>query len=276
MDLAGCHFTYAGTSSRLYDLRFINCNTSEYTSINGKTKSMTVFNARGNRNHFISDSYADSPISFDAEVMTDDERPLTVQEIRDIEKWLFNRKGYYKLYIDIADDCAGETYEIVYGEEKMYYFNCRFTNPSKLFGNGGIIGFKFTVECDSMLLWQDTIDRIFETNLSSSSDSTVISLDINTDMDEYVYPKITITMGSEGGNISITNNTDDSTRITSFHSLTGGIEFIINGNLNYISGDNYTKFYDKNFVRLVPGTNNIGIIGNISEIKFEWNNRKYL
>ena len=50
----------------------------------------------------------------------------------------------------------------------------------------------------------------------------------------------------------------------------------MNGNLNYISGDNYVKFYDRNFVRFIPGINNIGVIGAVDKIKFEWENRRYL
>lgn len=276
MNLAGCHFTYADTSSRLYNLWFAHCDTSENILINGTTKSITVFNSRGNRTYLVDDSFNDSAISFDVEILTDDDRVLSVQEIRDIEKWLFNRRNYYKLYVDIADDCFAETYQIINGVEKQFYFNCRFLNPTKILGNGGVAGFKATMECDSYLLWQDAISKTFDIGHTTSSQSSVISLDIDTDANEYVYPKIVITMANAGGDIYITNNTDDTTRITSFKSLTGGIEFTINGNLNYISGNNYIKFYDKNFPRLLPGTNNFGVVGAVDSIRFEWENRKYL
>lgn len=276
MNLAGCHFTYADTSSRLYNLWFAHCDTSENTSINGTTKSITVFNSRGNRKYLVDDSFNDSAISFDVEILTDDGEALSVQEIRAIEKWLFNRRNYYKLYIDIADDCDTETYQIIDGAEKKFYFNCRFLNPSKILGNGGVAGFRATMECDSHLLWQDAISKTFNIGHTTSSQSTVVSLDVDTDANEYVYPKITIKTADAGGEIYITNNTDDTARITSFKGLTGGIEFTIDGNLNYISGNNYMKFYDRNFPRLLPGTNSFGIVGAVSSVKFEWENRKYL
>lgn len=276
MDLAGCHFTYADVSSREYSLWFAHCDTSEYQAINGTTKSVTVFNSRGNKRYFVADSYDDSPITIDVEFITDDERALSVREIRDIERWLFNRKNYYKLYIDIADDCLAESYQIVDGVEKRFYFNCRFINPSKIYGNGGTVGFKATMECDSYVLWQETMMKTFNIGNTAASQSAVISLDIDSETYDYVYPKVTITMAQAGGDIYITNNTDDTSRITSFKSLTGEIEFVINGNTNYISGNNYIKFYDRNFIRLVPGTNNIGVVGAISTIKFEWENRRYL
>lgn len=276
MDLAGCHFTYADISSREYSLWFAHCETSDYTAINGTTKSLTVFNSRGNRRYFVADSYTDSPVSIDVEFITDDDRTLSVQEIRNIERWLFNRKNYYKLFIDIADDCLAESYQIVDGIEKRFYFNCRFTNPTKIYGNGGTVGFKAKMECDSYVLWQEALDAEFEIGHTSASDSSVVSVNIDSEVDDYVYPKITITMAAAGGDISITNNTDDSTRITSFKSLTGEIEFTMNGNLNYISGDNYVKFYDRNFVRFIPGTNSISIVGAVDNIKFEWENRRYI
>ena len=99
MDLAGCHFTYADVSSREFDLWFAHCDTSDYQAINGTTKSLTVFSSRGNKRYFIANDYKDSPVTIDVELITDDERPLSVGEMREIEKWLFNRKNYYKLYI---------------------------------------------------------------------------------------------------------------------------------------------------------------------------------
>lgn len=276
MNLAGCHFTYADTSSRLYNLWFAHCDTSENTLINGTTQSITVFNARGNRNYLVGDSFNDSAISFDVEILTDDDRALSTQEIRDIERWLFNRRNYYKLYVDIADDCNAETYQIINGIEKQFYFNCRFLNPQKIFGNGGVAGFKATMECDSHLLWQDAISMVFEIGHSTNEQSSVFSLDVDTDANEYVYPKVTVTMAETGGEICLTNNTDDVTRLTSFKALTGGTEFTIDGNLNYISGNNYMKFFDKNFPRLLPGTNYFGVVGAVASIKFEWENRKYL
>lgn len=276
MDLAGCHFTYANVSSRTYGLWFAHCDTSDYLSINGNTKSVTVFNSHENRQYFVADSYNSSPISIDVEFLVDTDRVLSVKEIRDIEKWLFNRNNYYKLYIDIADDCLAESYQIIDGREVPFYFNCRFTNPTKIQGFGGIVGFRARMECDSYLLWQDSITKTFSVGGTSSSSSNVVTINIDSDVEDYVYPKVTITMAQAGGDIYITNNSDDISRITSFKSLTGEIQLIMNSKLNYISGNNYMKFYDRNFIRLIPGTNNIGIVGAVSSITFEWENRRYL
>lgn len=276
MNFAGCHFTYAGTSSRLYGLMFAHCDTSESVMINGGIESVSIFNSRNNRKYLVGDSYADSPITIEVEIFTEDCVTLSTQEIKTIESWLFNRKNFYKLYIDPDDDVNGETYEVVNGVMSQYYLNCRFINPEKILGNGGVAGFKATMECDSHLMWQDAITRTFNLGHTSSSDSEIISLTINSDMNEYVYPKITIAMNESGGDISLTNNTDNNTRITSFKSITGDAVFSIDSELNYISGNNYLKFYDRNFPRFLPGVNAISIIGAITSITFTWENRKYL
>lgn len=274
MDLAGCHFIYAGVSSREYGLWFANADTSAFSSINGSTKTVSVFSSRGNRNFYVSDSLVDSPISIDVEIFTDDAHALSVQEIRDVEKWLFNRKGYEKLYIDIADDCFAETYDIIDGEERRYYFNCRFTNPRKIYGNGGIPGFSCTMECDSLLLWQEDLGKTIIPEFSED-DSANFSVTIDTNMDEYIYPVVKFTIGEDGGDIMLIN-LDDEDRTTSFVNLTELIEFSMDGNYNYISGGNYTKFQNKNFIRLLPGENRFVLTGDVTKIEFTYSARKYL
>lgn len=79
----------------------------------------------------------------------DNERLIEPSERRAIEKWLFNKREYCKLYLDMADDLYGETFEYIDGIRKRNYLNCRFINPEKLEYNGGIVGYKATLEADS-------------------------------------------------------------------------------------------------------------------------------
>lgn len=276
MNLSGCHFVYAGVSSNQYNLRFVVFDTSDYLQINGDTAPVTVFNSHNNRNYFIADSLVSSPISFQAEVMNENEQQISLREQKDIERWLFNKLNYNRLYIDIADDCNGDTYDIINGKEYRYYFNCRFTNPSKILGAGGIVGYRFTVECDSYLLWQDELTKSFNLGHSSASDTSTIKINIDSDGEEYIYPKVTFNMGAAGGDITVINRTDDELRFTTFKGITPEVEFQMNSEINYISGNNYMKLYDKNFIRLLPGKNQLEITGDVSKIKIEWSNRKYL
>ena len=99
---------------------------------------------------------------------------------------------------------------------------------------------------------------------------------IDTDMEEYVYPKVTIQMGSSGGDVIIANNNDDSTRLTKFIGLGELATVVMKGELNYVSGQYYEKFADRNFIRLLDGENTLTIIGDVESITFEYSARRVL
>lgn len=274
MDLSGSYFEYNGTTSRKYGLIFANFNTRSYTLLNGEIKSNTIFNKANKRSYFIGESFEDSPIQFEAEIITDDDRVINVFERREIERWLFRRPDYCKLYSDMDCDTYGEAFELVNGVQKRLYLNARLINPEKIEGGNGLVGYKFTVECDSCMAWQEPV--VCEYDLVSDP-ATTISLDIDTDINDYTYPKVTIKTGSTGGDIQIINFTDNIERATSFVDLSPNITFTMRGDgINYISGQYYQKFSNKNFIRLLNGENKLNLTGDIAKITFEFQNRRYL
>lgn len=275
-DIYGSHFEYGGVSSRLYSLIIVNANTSRMVQLSGAKESVTIFSKIANKRFLVDDDYSSSPISFDVEIITDSDRCLEPVERRQIEKWLFNKRTYRKLYMDIADDEFGETYEYINGQRKRNYLNCRFVNPEKLEGNGGIIGYKVTLEADSNMFWQDAITQTFTVYNGSATASSNITIHIDTDMDEYLYPKVTIQMGSSGGDFTIYNNTDDSTRMTRFTGIGAFASIVMKGELNYVSGQYYEKFYDRNFIRLLDGDNILTIVGDVESIQFEYSARRVM
>lgn len=275
-DIYGSHFEYAGVTSRRYGLIIANVETERLTSVSGAISGVTVFNKNTKRRYLIDDDHNDFPVSFEVDIVTDNERGLEFNERREVEKWLFNKHSYRKLYLDVTDDTRGETYEIIDGLQKQLYMNCRFVNPTRLEYNGGIVGYRVTLEADSGLWWQDAITKKFQVNNTSASSTSIITVTVDTDLDDFVYPKVKITMGGSGGDVIITNNSDDPTRVTRFVDVSPYASIILNGELNYVSGQYYEKFYKQNFPRLVDGENNIIVAGNVSTIEFEFNNRRML
>lgn len=273
MDLYGCHFEFGGTSSRMYSLIFANTDTERYVKLVGDSKSKTIFSKIGNKNYLIKDDYTDSPIVFDAEIVTDDQTVIGKNDRRKIEKWLFNKPYYSKLFIDMDDDCNGETYDFIDGVQKRLYLNCRFVNPEKLEYNGGVIGYKFSVECDSFMSWQEPVSHLYVRS-GNGVGTTIVNVD--SDISDYIYPDVKISVGSNGGDILITNATDENDRITKIISATPNELITLKGSINYISGDNFSKFDGRNFVRLLDGENAITIIGDVNSIEFTWQNRRYL
>lgn len=275
-DLYGSHFEYGGVSSRSYDLIIANIESARNISLAGEKSSVTVFNKNEKKRYLIDDDYSTSPLSFEMEIVTDDGRCLDQQERRKIEKWLFGHRDYRKLYWDIDDDCDSELYEFLNGNTLRLYLNCRMLNPTKLEYNGGIVGYKFTLEADSNMFWQDPISTTYNVDNSTSGSSSVVDIEIDTDIADYVYPKVTITMGSTGGDVTISNNTDDETRLTKFVGVSANATIIMKGEINLISGQYYEKFQHRNFIRLLDGVNKLTVIGNVKTIKIEYAARRLM
>lgn len=275
-DIYGSHFEYDGVSSRRYGLIIVNIDTDRMKQLSGQKEGVTIYSRSANKRYLIDDDYASSPITFDIEIATKSGRCLEMTERRQIEKWLFNHYNYRKFYMDLADDEIGETYKYINGERKRSYLNCRLINPEKVEGNGGIVGYKATLEADSNMFWQDPVERAFDVNNGTESASSNITVSIDTDMDEYVYPKVTIQMGSSGGDVTIVNNSDDSSRQTKFVDLGASSTVVMKGELNYVSGQYYEKFSGRNFIRLLDGENIFTILGDVETITFEYSARRFL
>ena len=274
-EIYGAHFDYSGTSSRRYGLMIANVETERLNQIAGTIQGITLFNKSSRRRYLIDDDYSDSPITIEVEIITDHQQTIDPYERRTIEKWLFNQTKYQKLYIDMADDSTGESFEYKDGEYKRLYLNCRFVNPGRLEYNGGIVGYKATLEADSNMWYQDKTTEIFTLNHEAANSNSMIDVVVDTDSKYFTYPKVTIRTGSIGGDVILSNYSDDSTRTTRFNELSANTRVILNGETNYISGQNYEKFYKQNFPRLLDGTNHIYITGNVKTIEFEFCNRRF-
>ena len=274
-EIYGAHFEYAGVQSRRYSLFIANVETERFSSVSGTIQSVTVFNKSSRKRYLIGNDYSDSPLTFEVDILTDHQVTLDPLARRAVEKWLFNGRKYEKFYIDMADDFAGETFEYKDGAYKRLFLNCRFVNPTRLEYNGGVVGYKATLEADSDMWTQDLTTKTFSLNHEAANSNSMINISIDTDLKEYTYPKVTITTGSIGGDVIISNYTDDSTRSTRFNQLSANTSVILNGETNYISGQNFEKFYKQNFPRLLDGINNVYITGNVKTIKFEFNNRRF-
>lgn len=273
MILDGRHFQFGEFNSRKHGAIFAHCDTDNYDLIMGNVTSSYIFNKRNKVRYITDDDYKDSPISFEAEIVADNFIAFTAQNRRVIETALFNKPMYKRLYVDIDDDCMGETYEYVDGYLKRLYFNCRFMNPAKIEdGNGLVVGYKFTIECDSYMVWQEAVEKTY----TIPNGGKTISVEVDTDIAEYTYPDVTINVGSAGGNISIINTTDDASRFTRLKNIPPRTILIMKGELNYISGQNYEKLENQNFIRILDGENLINVTGDITSVKFKWNNRRFL
>lgn len=257
INLLGCYFTYNGKSSDNYDLIFANVSSNTDTALSGGYELKTIYNKSNSYNYIIEHNYSDSVLELDVDIVTADASPLTETQQKEVRKWLFVQPSYRKLYSQESSDI---------------YLNCIFTNPEKIEGSGGIIGYKTTIVCDSPTAWQDEI--VYSNVLNLEKDEfTNITVSVNNELLSYIYPKVHIVIGDSGGNITIVNNSDDATRLTTFEYLAPDTDIQMDSSLNFVSGDNYAKMTDKNFIRLVDGDNIFTVTGNVDIIELTYNNR---
>lgn len=267
------NFEYAGTRSRIYDLYIASIEESRNLDVSGAADIVTLFNKRTEQSYYIDTLYDKAPMEFEMEVVS--ERPLSIPRQRAVTKWLFHRHGFKRLYVDAGDDIDMESAELVSGQIKRTFLNCIFTSPVKIESGDGVHGYRFHVVCDSACGWQDEITQSFD--FDQDGGDSIITITVDTDMHEYVYPKMQIDMDTSGGDLTIVNHTDSDSRITAFSSLDASQTFVMDGRVNYISSDDlYKKFTNRNFVRLVDGKNTLSISGSVKKITFEWQNRRYL
>lgn len=374
--LDGNHFIYNGEYSSKFGLIFARVETSSVKSLMGKKTGKFVFNKATKSRYLVGDDYSQSHMSFDVEIVTCDGHAIDLPTLREIERWLFSNSKFEKLYIDPVDDPYGESYELVYGVQKRLYFNCRFLYPEKLEYNGGVVGFKCTLETDGIMLWQDTVAcaydmstpvyveiegkqvRILKGDVDFDGDvslkdalrvlqayrnrilglptglteleeiaadydedgvitlvdaltvlqvysadlfqiakkkeyivideethlpvttvdelTSLLDIAVDTDIDGYTYPTIKVIMGATGGELKITNLTDNEERITQFKNLSAYAVVEIDCARHTVSNSLYSKMTSKLFPRLVSGNNDLEVYGDILSFEISWNNRRFM
>jgi len=273
VDIYGSYFEYGGELSREYGLILANMDTARNLRLSGEINGVTVFNKKNARSYLVDQDYRNSPVSFDVEFFTYDQSPLQMKTMRQIEKWLFQRRRFQKLYIAGDSDFMAEASEIIDGVEKRLYLNCRFSNPERIEHDGGIVGFKATLEADNGFWWQDPVIKQFD-----ATNDNLYTVTVDTDIDAYTYPKITIRTVTSSPTLTICNLTDDEGRVMLIDQITAGKELVINSELNYISTrTSFTSVMDQNFPRLLDGENQISITGDeVESVTIEFQNRRML
>lgn len=275
-DIYGSYFEFGGVSSVSYDLIIANVETERFESLYGQIQGNFFFNKKVQKNYLINDDYSSSPLSFDIEIVRNDAASIPADKQREIEKWLFNRPVFKKLYPSTAEGCEDDMVETIDGVEKRLYLNCRLINPEKIEYGSGVMGYRCTLEADTGMMYQDEITKTINLTNNSASSTSTFTVDVDTDQIGYVYPEVTIRMGASGGTVILTNNTDDSARITKFEDLGSSAIVTLKGEINYVSGQYYEKFTGKNFVRMLDGTNGFTVIGDVSSITMKYQNRRGL
>ena len=207
------YFIYDDFPSQIYGLRFVWIEKTPDVATTSD-KSYTFIKNKATNSFFVSKSKHDSPLEFEAEILSD--RVLYSEEVGAIYNKFFNRNKFCKL-------------EFLGGLTSKTYINCIMTNPTRIeggIGNGfGVIGFRVNVRCDAPWGWSDDIeisvgfkasddektfsDGTFVTNYTDEKNMICeFAIFNNSDIEGYIYPEVnfqTIDLESYGDAV-IENN----------------------------------------------------------------------
>lgn len=228
-------------SSEAYGIicvRFDSMSGADIVSGEGETELNISKTPRSNKFKILSQEYT-KPLSFTFQIINDDGSNIDEVKERSIKKWLCKRGKFIKFQMD--DDRFYDT-----------EFEVNISNP-QIIKVIDVVGMEFTVTCNAPFGYSPIIKK----KCDITSINQQIKLNINNDIEDYIYPNMTI-IANASGNLTISNSTEVGTRVFTIKNLVVGETITIEGELPHISSsishDVWTDF-NKNWLRFVDGIN---------------------
>ena len=255
-------FQFDGIPSETYNLTISNglsqstTNSVELNTLGSNNVKLLTENILRRPTEYLYFSQQFPPLEFDASITANTK--LTAKDGQLIQKWLFGQLTYKPLQI-IQDDMD------------QIYFNCFLIKPMILRVGNEIIGFDFTVHCDSPFGGK-TFPKILSYDYPDDVISTSFNFFNDTDNTYYSYPSLSITMNNIGGKITLTN-VQDNNRQFQLTGLLANEVITINNDLQIITsslGLSRLGNFNLNWFRLLPNLNTILVQGNISNLSMTY------
>lgn len=247
MSFDGHKFSYGGTA---FDLRFLHIKTSyQDTAVESTPKyDMLRFN-RSNQFFIKSRKYEDGA-EWDVELIS--EKPISVENQRNYTKLLFNSPCFKKLQLTPLN--SSDT------EYSGVYYNCVFTDETKITIGANMYGWKCKMVCDAPYAWAND-----NTATITSFDSNGAFTYTNTSDDvDLVIPKLVVTARASG-TIKIQNTSSGVMFIVNDMSANETLTIDQYGQMSSSTDVNHYDDWNKVFLYLQNGENNL-FATNISSI----------
>lgn len=135
--------------------------------------------------------------SFEYSLIKSDFEPFTEEEQRTVEKWLTSPKFSTDLVLYDVDD------------NEICIYCGLFTNTSWIPHSRGYAGVEFTFECNSAYPYKQ-----YEKNYTVSPSETITVNCESDELNEYIYPILSVRETAETAVVIIKNNTDDENAMT--------------------------------------------------------------
>ncbi len=243
---SGYSFTYDGIPSEKYNLYLFYISASDIAQTNEKY-SPRLMTLPQSYNKVLSGYEPSDPLSF--EIYVTSEEPIDAHKRRQINKWLMGRNEFKEFRVH-QPDLLSVSYRCIFTEQETVYI-----------GNNHYL--RLVAYCDSQ--YQYGTPQIINKNVNG-----LIEFDYynKSDVYDYIYPTVEITMGSSGGNVTITNHTDND-RVFQFTGLSGS-EVLNIDNKNKIIKSSTLIYrlsnFNKKWFRFKDGLNSLSMNGNFDVV----------
>jgi len=246
MTIQGMNFVYDGVSSDIYDVIMVDFE-SPTPSNDEETSLLTGKSTSGDRWDLYGVEYA-SPLTSSITIINNDSTYIDTEKQVALKKWLCkNRYGWFQVE---QEDMADIYYRCIFNNPKIYNLGRR---------NAGLI---FTMTCDAPYAWSAEFNRKFSVLESTGT----FTFNHTSDFDEYILrPVVTITSNTNGS-IEIINTSDHSRTVKVDNCVVGEVITIdgLNDKISSSNGRVVINSWNKNFLELIEGKNNLSIKGKCS------------
>ena len=242
------HFTYDGVFSGIYGLLIADFDDNAVVETAAFSPSLNTNKPTLLKRFFHNGIIYDDVPQHQFSIIS--QNPIGDVLRREIISWLVGRDSFKILKIHQPD-------------LEQYTYKCVFTDLEIIYVRGACHGFRLTANFDSPYQrGEPTKVKVVGTWVAQT-----IKIHNKSDVkDDYIYPQITFratSAMSDGYDISILNNTDDTARYFRFSGLYANETVTVDNELRHIesdrAGEKLSNFVDKNWLRLRPGINTLTI-----------------
>lgn len=255
------NFIYNGVMSQELGLTISSANAESTTDSGSNVNPIIQKIYRRPVNYLLGVEQAPNltfPVSFNSE------SKINAVLAAKVELLLFGKMGYKKL-------------QVIQPDMSDFYWNCFLTDPQLKTVGGEIVGWDATVNCNAPWGFSFQKTAIYPTSSTFYTPPIAniqIAYNNRSGNNDYSYPIIEFTMGVAGGSFGIINTSDDN-RTFSFTGLSANEVITVDNDLQIITSSTglyrLNKF-NKKFLRLVYGLNNLVFNGGVKQVKIKQTN----
>ena len=230
--LRGCSFSYAGVSSKEYELELYYLDDNSDKFVSGSDYEIITDNIPMETEQILYGiNHSTKPLEFDIEIFNP-YRSITIEEMANIKQWLFGQQGWNRLYLD-DDDFMD------------LYLNCILIPIEDVADVTGYRGLRCTVHNISPYWYGEEII----TNFTINSSAPTLTINVQSQCPTAILPNISFVADNDtsalyiGRKIDVYNRTNGSQihldMISDNENFSDGSEWVYNGKYHYVYNESH-------------------------------------